>query len=425
MSETQSSATPERPILSLVTGDTQLLGHLYRQLHYCGYRVQFYDRLSDAARMAADERPAVLVYDTRLPEEDAALVLAELREGGELPVIAISDERGLGERIRAIRVGADAFVSRPVDLNQLTKMVDRYIHADREKRRVLIVERDPDRACYYSDILEAAGMETQTILNPFEILDALFGFAPDLLLLNLYYPDCLGTELATAVRQEEVYRGLPIVFLSHERSDQRYHAALLRGGDDVLVHPVPDDRLISSVRARAERSRVVRSMLYQDSLTGLLNHASTFEKLAQWSVLSQKRDAPLAFAMFDIDKFKRVNDTYGHQVGDRVIQTLGRFLRQNVRPEDVVGRLGGEEFGVILVGMDGPEAVPVFRRLLSRFARIVHRADQGEFQVTCSCGVAELADWTEPKELASAADRALYRAKRAGGNRVGRATRAR
>ena len=413
----------ERPILFLVTADPALLEHLYRQLHYSGYRVQFYDRLADAAHSAREEWPDVLLYDTRLPEGDAAVILAELREGRELPVVALSGEAGLAERIRAIRVGADAFVSRPVEVHQLTRLLDAYIHADREKRRVLIVERDPDRACYYADMLESAGMETQTILVPLEIMGALFGFAPDLIIMNLYYPDCLGTELATAVRQEEVYRGIPIVFLSHEHSDARFHAALLRGGDDVLVHPVPLERLISSVGARADRARVMRSMLYHDSLTGLLNHASTFEKLAQWCVLGPKRGTTFTFAMFDIDKFKRVNDTYGHGVGDRVIQSLGRFLKQNMRPEDVVGRLGGEEFGVILLGIEGAEAVPVFRRLLHRFARIIHRAEEGEFTVSCSCGVAELGDWSEPHRLAEAADRALYRAKKAGGNRVARATR--
>ena len=423
LSGVDSSGERERRIVFLVTADLALIDHLYRQLHYSGYRVQFYDSLADAVSAAREEFPDILLYDGRLPEGNAVAVLGQLREGRELPVIAISDGSGLAERIRAIRVGADAFVSHPVDVHQLTRMIDGFIHADREKRRVLIVEPDPDRACYYGDMLEAAGLETQTILVPLEIMDALFGFQPDLILMNLVYPDCLGIELATVVRQEEIYRGIPIVFISEEDSEPRFHAARRRGGDEVLMHPVSSERLISSVGARADRARVMRAMLYHDSLTGLLNHASTFEKLHHQSVLARKRGTTFTFAMFDIDKFKRVNDTYGHGVGDRVIQSLGRFLRQSMRPGDAVGRLGGEEFGVILIGMEAVEAVPVFRQLLRRFARIVHRADEGVFSVTMSCGVAAVRDFVEPKSLAEAADRALYQAKQAGGNRVARAAR--
>lgn len=133
---------------------------------------------------------------------------------------------------------------------------------------------------------------------------------------------------------------------------------------------------------------------------------------------AQRLSAPLIFAMIDIDHFKRVNDTYGHPVGDRVIRSLSRLLKQRLRGTDVVGRYGGEEFAVILGGADARAATKVLNGIREDFSRLRHLGDEQEFGVTFSCGVAQFPDFDSPTKINDAADKALYEAKHAGRNRV-------
>jgi diguanylate cyclase (GGDEF)-like protein len=208
------------------------------------------------------------------------------------------------------------------------------------------------------------------------------------------------------------------VFLSTETSLDKQLAAMRLGGDDFLTKPIQLDHLISSVTSRAQRSRILRSFMIRDSLTGLLNHTKTKEHLDLEVARAQRRQGSLVFAMLDIDHFKSVNDTYGHPTGDRVIKNLARLLQQHLRKTDVIGRYGGEEFAVVLIDTDGPAGLRALDRIRSHFAQIRQQSEGAEFTVTFSCGVATFPDYKSATELNDAADKALYEAKRGGRNQV-------
>ena len=212
--------------------------------------------------------------------------------------------------------------------------------------------------------------------------------------------------------------GIPIVFLSAETDPIKQMAAMSRGGDDFLTKPIEPDHLIAAVTSRAQRSRVLRSLMVRDSLTGLLNHTATKEHLDIEMSRAQRNNTQLSFAMIDIDRFKSVNDTYGHAAGDRVIKSLARLLLQRLRKTDIVGRYGGEEFAAILVDTDGPTAMNVLNEIRAHFAQIRHQGEEKPFSVTFSCGLAASPPWIDADALADAADKALYEAKRSGRNQV-------
>jgi diguanylate cyclase (GGDEF)-like protein len=163
---------------------------------------------------------------------------------------------------------------------------------------------------------------------------------------------------------------------------------------------------------------MLRSFMVRDSLTGLLNHTAIKDQLdgeVAWAIREKK---PLSFAMVDIDHFKLVNDSYGHPVGDRVIKSLSRLLKQRLRTSDLVGRYGGEEFAVVLVNADGPTAMKVLDTIRDDFSQLRHLAEGKEFPVTFSCGIADVSQFPDATKLSDAADKALYKAKHAGRNRV-------
>ena len=189
-------------------------------------------------------------------------------------------------------------------------------------------------------------------------------------------------------------------------------------GDDFLVKPIAAEHLISAITSRVTRARSLRSLMIHDGLTGLLNHTAIKEELAREVVRSGRLSTPLSFAMVDIDLFKKVNDTYGHTAGDRVLKSLARLLKQRLRETDIVGRYGGEEFAVIMNDTNATSAAKVIDEIRNVFSRLVHLSKDEEFTVNFSCGIADLAHFTDAASLSEAADKALYQAKQRGRNKV-------
>jgi len=158
--------------------------------------------------------------------------------------------------------------------------------------------------------------------------------------------------------------------------------------------------------------------MIRDSLTGLLNHTAIKDQLDGEVARAKRQNKPLSFAMIDIDNFKRVNDNYGHPAGDRVIKSLARLLKQRLSANDLVGRYGGEEFAVILVDTEGAAALKVLDTIRNDFSQLRLVADEKEFSASFSCGIAEVTKFPDANGLCDAADKALYKAKHAGRNRV-------
>jgi diguanylate cyclase (GGDEF)-like protein len=234
----------------------------------------------------------------------------------------------------------------------------------------------------------------------------------------MYMPRCDGMTLAAVIRQREDYVGIPIVYLSAETNRDMQLAAMQLGADDFMAKPILPDHLISAVTNRAERSRILRSLMVRDSLTGLYNHTTTKERLEVEIIRAQRDKRPLALALLDLDHFKQVNDTYGHPTGDWVLKSLARLLQQRLRRNDIIGRYGGEEFAVVLPDTDGRAAVKVLDEIRAGLSQIRQRSGEHEFTVTFSGGVASFPHYPEAIQLTNAADQALYAAKHAGRNRV-------
>lgn len=336
-----------------------------------------------------------------------------------LPLLGMLDRDDLALRLQAVRAGFSALVARPCDAGELARALERLNPLEMApSERVLIVEDDSRLARSYALTLENAGMVTSILADPMLLLDAVVEFRPEMILMDLYLPDCTGLELAAVLRQDDRVVGVPIVFLTAETRPTSALAALEVGADDFLSKPVAPERLISVVRSRIDRARIVRSFMDRDSLTGLLNHSRTLERVEQEVSLACRRGSPFSLVLIDLDHFKHVNDVHGHVVGDRVLKSLSALLRQRLRRSDIIGRCGGEEFALLLPDTPGKDAVRVIDELRQRFSELSHATNLADLFVTFSAGVASTEEFGTSQLLWEAADAALYAAKDAGRNRA-------
>jgi diguanylate cyclase (GGDEF)-like protein len=255
------------------------------------------------------------------------------------------------------------------------------------------------------------------------VLQNLLDFHPDLILMDLYMPIVSGAELAIMIRQMFEFVSIPIVFLSGEDDFAKHIEMMSLGSDDFLTKPIKANHLVAIVKSRLERLKTLRTYLARDSLTGLLNHTTFRGILSQEVYRCERQHLRMALAMFDLDNFKNVNDTYGHAAGDSVLKGFSRLLKQRLRKSDIIGRYGGEEFVALLFDTGTEDAYKVVDDLRVHFAHMEFRpASDRVLSVTFSGGVASFPEFITAKQLSDAADAALYQAKASGRNRIAIAT---
>lgn len=416
----------ERPNrIWLVEDDSTIGEELQQQLQSFNYEVRLFQRIIDADIAAHTDCPDVLIMDVMF-EKDCGNSTRVLPRHPRLknlgcPLIFISSSDDFQSRVRASRLGADGYFVKPLDVPRLiTRLTQISDKSKTPPQRVLIVDDDTVLARHYQLVLRGAGMAVEVLSRPEEIIDRLEAFLPELVLMDLYMPDYLGPELAGVIRQYEKWAGLPIVYLSAETDLDLQIQAVGRGADDFLTKPISDSQLVAAVRARVERARELSAQLSRDGLTGLLKHASIKEMIDMEVARSRRSGKPVTLVMLDIDHFKRVNDNYGHAVGDLVISSAAMLLRQRLRMSDIVGRYGGEEFAVALPECSVEDAFLLVEDIRQRFSD-VHFSHQGQgFSCTLSAGLASSLEFPDHggAALLVAADEALYAAKRGGRDQV-------
>ncbi|HBS05750.1 MAG TPA: diguanylate cyclase [Leptospiraceae bacterium] len=428
MEPTQGQQELDKPIdvtsnrlVFLISLDQELRNDLSDQLGNYGFDILPFPDL-EAARVAMQAKvPLAMIADLSEAHDENPMTLAELKlfRHQAVPVLIVSNEDGFLSRLQAVRFGGDFYFQKPVDLFSIVEVLDRLTDSLMpDPYRVLVVTGPATNNPSVQALDDSPDVSIFRLKGPDHIFDALLEFDPELVLLDLYYPECLGMELSAVIRQQDGYGGLPILFQSTETDPIKKGAALKRGGDEILSSSIEPGDLYQSIALRVERYRTVISQTVRDSLTGLFNHTTTRKKLETEVMRCQKQNEMMGFAMIDIDKFKHVNDTYGHSAGDRVIQNLARLLKQRVRRNDIVGRYGGEEFAVIVTGMDRDSIKDRLEEIREDFSNVVHSYLNYQFQCTFSCGLTFYPDHPGAQELNDAADEAMYRAKSHGGNQV-------
>src|SRR5687768_1703415 len=303
--------------------------------------------------------------------------------------------------------------------------------------RILIVDDHEDNVEVIRARLEAAGYQIEAAADGEEALERVRQSPPDLILLDVMMPRIDGMEVARRIKADETLPFIPIIMQTALDTVQHKVEGLGAGADDYVTKPINFAELEARVKsllrikalqeALAERERELSEMndkllhiSLTDGLTGIDNRRSLEQRLHEMFEHSYRLHEPISCVMCDIDHFKKVNDTYGHQVGDDVLKEFAAILKTEAREIDRVGRYGGEEFLLLLPGTVLDSAVTFAERLRQCVEEHTFSYDGGTLKRTMSCGVAS---WPHPRvadaeAMLRAADDALYVAKELGRNRV-------
>jgi diguanylate cyclase (GGDEF)-like protein len=236
---------------------------------------------------------------------------------------------------------------------------------------------------------------------------------------NLSERPLSGIDLCKVIRSDPRWNRLPIIFLSGHTDIETIQSSFEAGADDFLSKPIVVTELLNRIRIRLEQ-RKLWSMSEIDELTGVSLRRKALQDLTRLFHLAKRQQQPLSLAILDLDHFKRINDDYGHETGDRVLRYIGQLLGQTFRQEDVVGRWGGEEFVVGLYGINKHQAIQRLENIAYYFSQNQFVGGDGNiFQMTFSGGIAQFPeDGGDLQTLYRAADAALYRAKEQGRNQI-------
>ncbi|MCD5985727.1 MULTISPECIES: response regulator [Pseudomonas] len=419
----QTALPPLRKPVYVVLQDHERAERLAKQLEFFGLSALSLHTVSEFQTAMTHRHPAAIVMDVDFSGPGQGLKLAsQVQEGLEqkLPLLFFSlNETDTPTRLAAVRAGGQEFLTGALEASSLLEKIEILTCvAQYEPYKVLIIDDSRAQATHTERVLNAAGIVTRTLLDPIQAMAELADFQPDLIILDMYMPGCTGTELAKVIRHNDRYVSVPIIYLSAEDDQDKQLDAMSEGGDDFLTKPIRPRHLITTVRNRAARARNLKARMVRDSLTGLYNHTHILQLLEDCSFRSRREGKPLCFAMLDIDHFKKVNDSHGHPMGDRVIKSLALFLKQRLRKTDFIGRYGGEEFAIVMPDTDIQSAHQVLEEIRHRFAEIHYPAQPADLFCTFSAGVVSLGVHDDSLSLAAQADSALYRAKHAGRNQV-------
>ena len=427
---------------------------------------EYYDVITatngqEALEKVEKENPDIVLLDVMMPGMDGFEVCSRIKSNPEhahIPVVMVTALTDMQDKVRGLEVGADDFLSKPIDdvalmarvrsLARLKMALDEWrirenaanqfgvvtektnlMQEPVEGARVLLIE---DKGFDKNKIIEALSEDLNIVMpadNGMKAMEMVASQEFDILMVSLNLESEDGLRLCSHLRSNEKTRSLPIVMIAEDKDIKRVAHGMEIGAYDYIIRPIEKSELLARFRTQIRRKRfqerlrssyeISLSMALTDSLTGLYNRRYLevhLEKLIESNAQSKKA---LAVIMMDIDHFKEVNDTHGHAVGDDVLKVFADRLKNGVRSFDLVARLGGEEFVVILPDVSPERAYMVAERLRRSICDqpMPCQVEGGGLNISTSVGATIINNGGHMiATVLDRADKCLYEAKNSGRN---------
>ncbi len=410
-----------------------------------------------AVEKSVTEKPDLILLDVMMPEMDGFEACRQIKANPAtqgIPVVMVTALSDVQDRVRGLDAGADDFLTKPINdvalmarvrsCLRLKSLMDEWrmregngammADIDEESMRsgqIILLDDAPHEQDIIRKHIHHAGMICHGISSSAEIEPLLERERIHAIMLNLNLQSEEGLRVCANLKANEATRYVPIVVYADESELGKIAKALDIGANDYIFKPVDPHELQARLKTQIKHKRTYdrlrlsyeknMTMAVTDPLTGVHNRHYMEKNLPRLFDRSKANRKPISVVMLDIDHFKKINDTYGHHVGDQVLQELVRRLNASMRFFDLVIRLGGEEFSVIMPETPYGAAMSAGERLRAAVANspFVIAEPKLEINVTMSVGIAGSDDGQETSEiLFRKADAALYKAKETGRNKV-------
>ncbi len=415
----------------------------------------------EALDICAREAIDIVLLDVMMPEMDGFEVCLQLKsdpDTAHIPVLMVTALDQPSDRVRGLEVGADDFLTKPVDDVQLMARVKSLVRLksltdelrarartgqeiaiedamramdsiNSESGRILLIDTDARHAERLLGYLSAQN-HVDVLTSPSDAALAVAEGSYELALVSMALADFDPLRVCSQMRTSEAGRTLPIILVADETDRPRVVRGLDLGVNDFIMRPVERNELLARVRTQIRRQRYAEqlrqsvthtmALAVTDELTGLYNRRYFDRHLHLMLDRAREQERDMALMLLDLDFFKAVNDTHGHDIGDAVLREFSGRLRRNIRGVDLACRFGGEEFVVLMPDTDFRQAQMVAERVRTAVAERAFELVAGRpLSITVSVGVAlNESHLDTPEMILKRADVALYRAKREGRNRV-------
>ena len=408
----------DKGVLIFVSQEGQRYQALKEQFEALGIEVHMTDSIESARQYAIDHEGSVIVAPIKFAEKNEQLADDDT-EVRRIPLIFTAEEDTQQERLLALRSGSTAFMVEPISLSGLLEIIERQydIHAE-SPYRVLIMEDSKAQARYYEKVLSKGHFEIRMVNDPTVLLEALRGFDPETILMDMQMPTCSGIELTRIIRQIPRFAYLPIIFLSAEENIRKQNQALLSGGTSFIVKPVEKDQLMFMAELYTRRYRELNPQIGENPDTGLMYSIVFKQRISVEAARMSRGGHSLALGIIQIDQTSELIKGANFSAINVAIQQLSLILKKRLRKTDIIGHLETGQLGIILTTGKQSDWKSIVDEIRLQFAELPFHLKHHDMPLTVSIGLGNLSvDWDAHRWYESTLG-AMHKALQAGGDQV-------
>ncbi len=408
----------DKNTIIFVSESGQRFQDLHEKFESLGVDVCMAASIDDARQKGTEIAGSIIVAPIKFADQNEQLPDNEVEEE-RTPLIFTAEEDNQVERLLALRSGGTGFMVEPLSLSGLLEHIEcQYdIHAD-SPYRVLVMEDSKAQARYYEKVLGKGHFEIRVVSNPKVLLEALRGFEPEIVLMDMQMPTCSGIELTRIIRQMPRYASLPIIFLSAEESLTKQNQALMAGGTSFVVKPVEKEQLKFLAKLYCHRYRELNPQIGSNPDTGLAYSKYFKQQVLVESARMSRGTGNTAMAILQIDQNEELIKGTHFTAINVAIQQLALLLKKRLRKTDFIGHLETGQLGVIFTTGLCNDWMVILDDIRVQFAQLSFHREHQDTPMSISIGMSELSHGWDAHRWFESAHMALHEALSSGGDKI-------
>ncbi|MCW8877051.1 MAG: response regulator [Kangiellaceae bacterium] len=408
----------DKGVIIFVSESGERFESMGQQFVSLGVEVHHVTNLSEARQHAIDNPGSVIVAPIKFAETNEQLGDEEI-EVNRIPLIYTAEEDNQADRLLALRSGGTGYLVEPISISGLLDLIERQydIHAD-SPYRILVMEDSKAQARYYEKVLAKGHFDIRIVNNPEVLFEALRGFEPEVLLMDMQMPGCSGIELTRIIRQMPRYAYLPIIFLSAEESGKKQNQALLAGGTSFIVKPAQKEQLMFMATLYAKRFRGLNPQIGINPDTGLVFAPQFKQQISIEAARMTRNSGNAALAILQLDEAENLVKGASFSLINVAIQQLALLLKKRLRKTDILGHLETGQLGIILTTGTKSDWKTIMDEIRLQFAELPFHLQHQDKPLTVSVGLSALSTNSDAHKWFERSTQQLKLAMESGGDQI-------